>query len=293
MELDVTYEIKIARRMLTLILLLVAAYPAAAQYMHDPAQDKGAKAPVRPALLDEIRIDQKLGDKLPLDLTFKDETGKTVVLRDYFNHGKPVLLNFVYYECPMLCGEVLNGVSAALKVLKFTPGKEFEVLTISIDPRETPKLAAAKKETYMARYGRAGAEKGWHFLTGDEASIKTLTNAAGFHYAWDPKMQQFAHAAGIMLVTPEGKLAQYYYGVEYSARDMRLGIIEASKERIGNLADQILLYCYHYDPQTGKYGAIVANIMRLGGATTVLVLGGFLIAMFRREGNGGLKGRRA
>ena len=285
------YRFKFASVMLTVILIVSSS--AAAQYMHDPAQDKGAKAPVRPALLDEIGIDQKLGDKLPLELTFKDESGRTVTLRDYFGHGKPVLLNFVYYECPMLCGEVLNGVSAALKVLKFAPGKEFEVVTVSIDPRETPTLAAAKKETYMARLGREGAEKGWHFLTGEEENIKALTDAAGFHYVWDPKMQQYAHAAGIMLVTPEGKLAQYYYGVEYSARDMRLGIIEASKERIGNLADKILLYCYHYDPQTGKYGAIVSNIMRLGGATTVVVLGGFLIVMFRREGSGRLKGRRA
>jgi protein SCO1/2 len=174
--------------------------------------------------------------------------------------------------------------------MKFTPGKEFEVVTISIDPREKPQLAAAKKETYMGRYGREEAANGWHFLTGDEANIKKLTDAAGFRYQWDPKMQQFAHAAGIMLATPEGKLAQYYYGVEYSARDIRLGVIEASKERVGNLADQVLLYCYHYDPQTGRYGAVISNIMRLAGLMTTVVLGGFLIVMFRREGYSRAKG---
>jgi protein SCO1 len=238
---------------------------------------------IKPPGLEHVGIDQRLNEQLPLDLQFKDESGQTVKLGDYFHSGRPVLLNFVYYECPMLCGEVLNGVSAALKVLKFTPGTEFEVVTVSIDPREKPPLAAAKKQTYMARLGRPDAAKGWHFLTGEKAQIDALANAAGWHYQFDTKTNQFAHAAGIMLVTPQGKLAQYYYGVEYSARDLRLGIIEASQNRIGSIADQVLLYCYHYDPRTGKYGAVITNIMRAAGALTAVLLGGFLVLMFRRE----------
>ena len=249
-----------------------------AQVMHPPETKR-----IKPPGLEHVGIDQRLNEQLPLDLQFKDESGNTVKLGDYFHSGRPVLLNFVYYECPMLCGEVLNGVSAALKVLKFTPGKEFEVVTVSIDPREKPPLAAAKKQTYMERLGRPEAAKGWHFLTGEQEQIDKLANAAGWHYQFDTKTNQFAHAAGIMLVTPQGKLAQYYYGVEYSARDLRLGIIEASQNRIGSIADQVLLYCYHYDPRTGKYGAVITNIMRAAGALTAVLLGGFLVLMFRRE----------
>lgn len=237
----------------------------------------------RPPGLEHVGIEQRLGEQVPLDLQFQDETGKTVKLGDYFRSGRPVILNLVYYECPMLCGEVLQGVSAMTKVIKFMPGKEFEILTVSIDPRETPALAAAKKQTFMERLGRPGAEKGWHFLVGKQPEIDALTKAVGWEYQYDPKTNQFAHAAGIMLVTPEGKLAQYYYGVEYSARDVRLGIVEASKNKIGSLADQVLLYCYHYDPRTGKYGAAVTNMVRLGGALTVFILGGFLIVLYRHE----------
>jgi len=194
-----------------------------------------------------------------------------------------VIVNLVYYQCPMLCGEVLQGMSAAVKVLKLTPGKEYEVVTVSIDPREGPDLATAKKQSVMERLGRPGAEKGWHFLVGDQPNIDALAKSIGWHYQYDPKINQFAHAAGIVLVTPEGTIAQYYYGVEYSARDLRLGIIEASQNKVGSLADQVLLYCYHYDPRTGKYGAVVTNIVRLGGLVTVFLLGGFLIVMYRHE----------
>jgi len=257
---------------------VLAGTSASAQIMHPPETKR-----IKPPGLENVGIDQRLNEQLPLELTFKDEAGKTVKLGDYFHKGRPVVLNFVYYECPMLCGEVLQGLSAALKVLKFTPGKEFEVVTVSIDPREKPELAAAKKQSYMERLGRPEAAKGWHFLTGDQAQIDALANAAGWHYQYDPKLDQFAHAAGIMLVTPQGKLAQYYYGVEYSARDLRLGIIEASQNKIGSLADQVLLYCYHYDPKTGKYGATIMNIMRLGGVVTMAFIGVFLVLMFRRD----------
>lgn len=240
----------------------------------------------RPPGLENVGIDQRLGEQVPLDLQFKDEQGNTVQLGDYFKQGKPVVINLVYYRCPMLCGEVLNGLSAALKVMKFTPGKEFEVVTLSVDPRETPDLAAAKKQTYMKKLGRPEAAEGWHFLTGQKEQIDSLASAIGWHYQYDPKTDQFAHAAGVVLVTPTGKVAQYYYGVEFSARDMRLGIIEASQNKIGTLADEVTLYCFHYDPRTGRYGAVVTNIMRLAGLTTVLVLGSFLVIMFRRESRG-------
>jgi len=196
-------------------------------------------------------IDQRLNEQVPLDLTFKDEQGKTVKLGDYFQAGRPVILNLVYFQCPMLCTEVLNGLTSALKVIKFVPGNQFEVVTVSIDPRETPALAANKKEMYLKKLGNPEAAKGWHFLTGEQPQIEELAKSVGFKYRYDPKLGQFAHAAGIMLITPTGKVAQYYYGVEYSAKDMRLGIVEASQNKIGSLADQVLLYCYHYDPRTG------------------------------------------
>jgi protein SCO1/2 len=269
----------ISKRILVIAATAVLVCTAVSAQVMRPPETKRVKPPG----LEHVGIDQRLNEQLPLDLQFKDENGATVKLGDYFHSGRPVLLNFVYYECPMLCGEVLNGVSAALKVLKFTPGKEFEVVTVSIDPREKPPLAAAKKKTYMERLGRPDAARGWHFLTGEKEQIDALANAAGWHYQFDTRTNQFAHAAGIMLVTPQGKLAQYYYGVEYSARDLRLGIIEASQNKIGSIADQVLLYCYHYDPRTGKYGAVITNIMRAAGALTAVLLGGFLVLMFRRE----------
>lgn len=240
------------------------------------------KTPPPPGLAN-VSIEQKLDAQVPLDLQFKDEQGNTVKLADYFHSGRPVILSLGYYECPMLCSEVLNGESAAIKVLKFLPGKEFEVLTVSIDPREKPDLAAKKKQTYMERVDRPGTEKGWHFLTGEQPQITALADAVGFHYQYDEKTKQFAHAAGIFLLTPKGHVAQYYYGVEFSAKDMRLGIIEASQNKIGSLADEVLLYCFHYDPKTGTYGATVTNIVRAGGAATVLILGSFILLMFRRE----------
>jgi len=242
---------------------------------------------VTPADLTNIGIDQRLNQQLPLDLQFKDETGTTVKLGDYFKFGRPVILNLVYYTCPMLCGEELSGEASALGMLKFTPGKEYEVVSVSFNPDETPKDAAEKKQIYVARMNEHLDHKtdgdGWHFLTGEQPQIKQLADAVGFHYRRDPQTKQFIHAAGIMVVTPTGKIAQYYYGVEFSPKDIRLGLIEASRDKIGTVVDEVLLYCYHYDPKTGRYGAVVTNIMRLAGAATMLILGGFLIVMFRRE----------
>jgi protein SCO1/2 len=238
---------------------------------------------VAPPGLEGVGIDQRLNEQVPLDLIFKDEQGKAVRLGDYFHDGRPVIVNLVYYQCPMLCTEVLNGLTSALKVIRLEPGKQFEIVTLSIDPRETPQLAANKKEMYLKKLGNPDAAKGWHFLTGGQEQIAALAGAVGWRYRYDPKLDQFAHAAGIVLVTPEGRIAQYYYGVEYSARDMRLGIVEASQNKIGSLADQVLLYCYHYDPRTGRYGATITNVIRLAGLTTVIVLGSALVLLFRNE----------
>jgi protein SCO1 len=231
--------------------------------------------------LKNVGILQNLNTQIPADLTFLDENGKTVKLGDYFGK-KPIILSLVYYQCTMLCGEVLAGLDSALGVLKFDVGKEFDVLTVSFDPKDTPEIAAIKKAEYLKRYKRAGAEQGWHFLTGKQPEIDALTKAAGFQYQYDPKSEQFAHATAIMILTPEGKIAQYYYGVEFAPKDLRLGLIQASSNKIGNVVDEVLLYCYHYDPNTGKYGAMVFRILRLSGAATILIMGVFLGILIRR-----------
>ncbi len=279
--------------------MLVAACELATAQPPSAFQDKSMQpsAQVSPADLSNVGIDQRLDQPLPLDLQFKDESGKTVKLRDYFRSGRPVLLNLVYYTCPMLCGEELAGEASALGALRFTPGNEYEVVSVSFNPDETPKDAAEKKQVYIARMNEHLEHKtngdGWHFLTGQQAEIKQLADAVGFHYRRDPRTGQFIHAAAIMIVTPTGKIAQYYYGVEFSPKDIRLGLIEASQDKIGTIVDQMLLYCYHYDPTTGRYGAVIANIMRVAGAATMLILGGFLIVMYRRESHNGEKAGRA
>lgn len=249
---------------------------------------KGEQLPstTLPPSLSGVSVEQKLGAQLPLDLPFRDEDGNNVTLRQYFQSGRPVVLNLVYYDCPMLCTEVLNGLTGTFRLLTFDIGKEYEVVTVSFDSREKPQLATAKKKAYLQRLGKPGAEKGWHFLTGDQASIDALTKSVGFHYQWDEKLQQFAHATAVMVVTPEGKISHYFYGVDYPAKDVRLALVEASQRKIGNPVDEVLLYCYHYDPRTGRYGAVVTNIVRLAGGITVLILGSFLIVMFRREPKG-------
>lgn len=237
-----------------------------------------------PKALNDVGIDQKLHEQLPLDLAFRDEEGATVKLGDYFK-DKPVVLSLVYYQCPMLCNQVLNGMVTAFRVMAFKPGDEFEVVTVSFDPREQATLAAAKKETYvnyLPEAKRSSANAGWHFLTGDEASIRRLTDAVGFRYQFDESTNQFAHASGIFVATPEGKLARYFYGIEYAPRDLRLGLIEAADNKIGSTSDQLLLYCYHYDPATGKYGAAIMNVMRVGGVVTLVAIVGMFLMMRRR-----------
>jgi protein SCO1/2 len=253
------------------------------------AQDSGRLAPLQgapssqvPGPLSKVAFEQRLNEQLPLDLPFTDENGKAVKLGDYFG-SKPVILTFVYYECPMLCTQVLNGLEGALRVLNESVGDEFDVVTVSFDPSETAVLAAGKKKAYLERYKREGAEQGWHFLTGDQASIDALTKAAGFSYAWDEQSQQFAHASGIVVATPAGKLARYFFGIEYPPRDIKFALMESSSERIGTLADQLLLYCYHYDPAKGNYGFVAMRAVRVGGAVTLLALVGFVFVSLRSD----------
>jgi len=236
----------------------------------------------KPKLLQDVGIVQRLNEQVPLDLAFHDESDRTVRLRDYFGK-KPAILAMVYYECPMLCTEVLNGLLASLKNMPLDVGKQFNVVTVSFNPREKPGLAANKKRVYVGLYGRPKASEGWHFLTGDEAEIRQLARAVGFHYAYDRESDQFAHAAAIMVLTPQGRISRYFFGIDYPSRDLRLSLVEASGEKIGSPVDEILLYCYHYDPTTGKYGLVVANAMRMAGLATILVLGSFLLVMFWRE----------
>jgi len=271
------------------VLLLSAMACAQGMMGGRPGGIMSPPANQRPPGLEGVGIAQHLNEQIPPDLKFHDESGKEVQLRDYFGQ-KPLILNLAYYNCQMLCPEVMSGLTSALKTLKFDVGKEFDVLTISFDPRETPADAAAKKKEYLHRYNRPGAELGWHFLTGDQASITALTKAAGFQYQYDPKIGQFAHTNAIMVLTPEGKIAQYYYGVEYPPKDLRLGLVQASENKIGNLVDAVLLYCYHYNPESGKYGAVIMNILRLSAAGTMVFLGAGIILMLRRDTGHGASG---
>jgi protein SCO1/2 len=235
-----------------------------------------------PSPLKHVGIDQKLDSQVPLSLQFKDETGKAVRLGDYFGK-RPVILAPVYYECPMLCTQILNGLVRSLKAVTFKPGEEFEVVVFSFDARDTTALTAAKKDAYLKRYDRSGTDAGWHFLTGDPNNIKALTDSIGFRFVWDPHTTQFAHASGVMVVTPEGRVSKYFYGIEYAPKDIRLGLIEAAKNKIGTPVDQLMLFCYHWDPSTGKYTATAMNLLRVAGGVTVVFLGGFVIIMLRRD----------
>jgi protein SCO1/2 len=235
-----------------------------------------------PPTLRHVGIDQHLNGQIPLDLTFRDESGKSVRLGDYFGR-KPVLLNLVYYECPMLCTLELSGLVRGLRGMSLRVGRDFNVVTVSFNPRETPPLAAAKKENYIRLYGHPEAAAGWHFLTGAEPSIDALAQAVGFRYVYDPKAAQYAHATGIMVATPQGKLARYFYGIDYPPGDLRLGLVEASQSKIGTPVDSVLLFCYHYDPNTGKYSLMILQLMQAAGVATVLGLGVFLLVLFRRE----------
>lgn len=260
---------------------LVLSLNANAQMHSIPADNKPVDTQ-KPITLRNVGVDQKLNEQLPLDAAFKDESGNAVKLGDYFG-SKPVVLAFVYYECPMLCNEVLNGTLGTLKALPFTVGKEFDVIAISFDSRENdkPGLAAEKKQSYVDRYNHPGSSAGWHFLTGTDDSIRQVTQAAGFNFEYDAQNNQFAHAAAIMIATPQGKLARYFYGIEYAPKDVRLGLVEAADNKIGSPVDKLLLYCFHYDPAQGRYGAIVMNIIRLGGVLTLISFAAFYFLIWR------------
>jgi protein SCO1 len=263
-------------RMFAVLLACAALAPA---QIYGPPQTQ-AYAPSR--LLQKVGINQKMGAQIPLDLPFTDESGREVTLRRYF--GKPVILALVYYQCPSLCNMVLNGVLRSIKRLDFTAGNQYEVIAVSFDPRETPQMAAAKKQTYLDDYERQGtAQPGWHFLTGPETSSKALADSVGFRYVYDAMTNQYAHSSAIMILTPTGRIDRYFYGIDYPTRDVRLGLVEASNERIGTPTDQVLLYCFHYDPTTGKYALVVMNVLRLAGVLTVGALATFMIVMFRRD----------
>jgi len=246
-------------------------------------RDPNSKPAPLPSALQGVSITQELNQQIPLNIVFRDEFGRSAPLSTYFTGNKPVLMALVYYTCPMLCNLILEGVASTLRAVSLDPGKDFEVVAVSFDPRDTPETASAKRAMILERYHRPDTANGWHFLTGDEASIRALTSAVGFRYKFDAKTGQFAHASGIMILTPGGKLSRYFYGVEYSPRDVRLGLVDASQEKIGNPVDQILLFCYHYDPATGKYGAVAMNIVRFGGATFVLICSTFLLVAWRRD----------
>lgn len=240
-------------------------------------------ANMKPKMLQDITIVQKLNGQIPLELTFKDEAGQTVRLGQYFQN-KPVILALVYYQCPMLCNMTLNGLVHSLQKIQLSAGDDFQLVAVSINPRETPQIAMAKKENYLEKYQRSNARNGWHFLTGKDPEIKALADAVGFQYAYDPLAKQYAHAAGIMVATPEGRLSRYYYGIEYPNRDLRLGLVEASHNKIGSPVDQVLLFCYHYDPVTGKYGLMITRLLQVLGSATAVALFAFVFLNVRREG---------
>lgn len=257
--------------------------PLYAPKTYDPSQSEPNGLP---KVLNEAGIEQKLDAQIPLETEFKDENGNTVKLGDYFKSGRPVILALVYYECPMLCNEVLNGLTGALKGISFDAGKEFDVVAISFDARENekPNLAKNKKENYVNRYERPQTANGWHFLTGTQSSIDAVTQTVGFNYKYDEVTDQFAHAGGFLIATPEGRVSKYYYGIEYAPKDIKFGIQESAQNKIGDPVDKLLLYCYHYDPSKGKYGLAILNVIRIGGVITLLGLGAMFFVFRRYKG---------
>jgi protein SCO1/2 len=240
-----------------------------------------------PDELKAVGVDEKLGSSVSIrDFEFNDESGQKVNLAEYFKKGKPVLLTLVYYQCPNLCNFLLNGLVTSLKKLDWTVGNQFEIVTVSINPSENPELARAKKEAYLKSYGREGASSGWHFLTGEEKQIQKLAGQVGFGYQWDPKEKQYAHSAVIFMLTPEGKISRYLYGIEFSNKDLRLGLLEASNGKIGTVVDRFLLFCYRYDPQTRKYSVYLTRLMQAGCGSTLVIFGGFLVVFWSRQRKG-------
>jgi protein SCO1/2 len=266
-------------RLALLALLLAPAVPLRAS---GAPGSPPPEAPLPPPPIKDVGFDQKLGEAIPLDLVFRDEAGQSVHLARYFGK-RPVVLSLVYFNCPMLCGMTTDGLVRSVRALRFDAGTDYEILSVSFDPREIAEMASEKKRTVMAQYGRKSGPGGWHFLTGDAASVAALTKAVGFRYVWDAEQKQFAHATGILVLTPQGRIARYFFGIEYSAKDLRLALIEASEEKIGNVVDQLLLLCYHYDPKTGRYTATVRNLVRGGAVITLLALAGFVTIMLWRE----------
>ena len=267
-----------------LVTILMAA-PLRAQSGRGPMMGGILSPPAnqRPPGLEFVGIEQHLNAEVPGNLEFRDELGNTVKLGDYFGHGRPVILNLGYYTCPMLCSELLEGLVGSMKALTLQLGQDFDVVSLSFNPSETTEMAAEKKRAIMKRYGRANAERGWHFLTGQPDQIKALTDAVGFQYQFDPKTGQYAHATAIVLLTPDRHIAEYFYGVEFSPRDLRLGLVQASQGKIGNITDSVLLYCYHYDPRAGKYGAVISNVLKIGALVTMLILGACVFVMYRAD----------
>jgi protein SCO1/2 len=253
-----------------------------AQSPPDP-QASGGSTNQKVSILGRVGIDQRLNQQIPLDLAFVDEKGTAVRLNQYFT-SKPVILSLVYYRCPMLCYQELNGLVAALNgITRFNLGRDFDVVVVSFDPSDSPAVAMETRKTYLQRYHRPVGDETWHFLTGKQEQISALAQAVGFKYVWDPQIKQFAHASAIMLLTPDGRLSQYYYGIEYAPRDLQLGLIEASRGKIGNVVDQVLLYCYHYDPQQGKYAATIFNILRISALATIVLVAGLVSVLWRRH----------
>jgi protein SCO1/2 len=268
------------------ILQFAFAGVAAAQgpnFLTGQMPDSGKPSSLKPEQLKEVTFKQRLNEQLPLEAVFKDEYDRTVTLGKYFNQKRPVIIAFVYYTCPMLCTQVMNGISSSLRALTFTAGEDFDVVLISFDPRDTPAAAAEKKRTHLKYWASEQTSGGWHFLTGEEPTIKRVANAAGFSYQWDPQSEQFAHVSGVLVATPEGKLARYFYGVEYSPKEMRLALVEAGQGHIGSAIDELLLYCYHYDPESGRYGVMIMNLVRLAAVLTVASIVGFIVMSVRRD----------
>jgi protein SCO1/2 len=272
------------------LILALCALSLAAVAHAQPGFPAGYSDPQRPGTvstdtlpqLKDVSFKQRLNERLPLDASFTDESGRRVTLGDYFGR-KPVVLAFVYYECPMLCTQVMNGLSSAMKVMPFAAGEEYEVVLVSFDPRDTPATAAEKKRAHLEYWSAEKDAASWHLLTGDEATIRRVTSAAGFSYQWDERTGQFAHVSGVLVVTPQGVLSRYFYGVEYSPKELRLALVESGAGRVGSAIDELLLYCFHYDPESGRYGLMVMNLVRLGGVMTMLGIGGFILMMRRRE----------
>src|SRR5262245_12120121 len=263
---------------LTLLVSPAAAQPSGPLSVPPPGKAALEAVP----MLREVGIDQKLDAPIPLDLSFVDHTGKDVTLRQLFT-TRPAILALVYYECPMLCTQVLNGLEGSLEALSFTVGKEFDLIVVSFDPGETPAMAEEKRKNFLHRYGRAGVDDNVHFLTGRESAITALTGAVGFRYAYDKQIDQYAHPAAITLLTPQGHVSRYLYGIEFAPKDLKFGLIDATGGKIGTLTDQMLLFCYHYDPETGKYGLAIMTFIRLSGAATAVGLGVYIVWSLRRE----------